>query len=133
MRIFPLLALAAAVGACASSGTQDDPNAPETCVVVDNTEGSESAGRVVLSSERRERISVGELTLGRSLRHCFRRRALGGRWQFLIYDQSVGAARAFGATGGPEASEYFYINPGDEVTWQVQRDRIVVRRNDTGT
>jgi hypothetical protein len=135
MRICRPLALAAAVagGACASPGTLDDPDAPEACVVLDNTGGSEAAGRALLLSEAGERFSVGEVTIGRSLRQCFRRSTWEGRWWLQIETPSVGAARAFGARGSPKQSEPFFIDPGDEVTWQVHRDRIMVGRIDGGT
>lgn len=131
------VSLAASVGACASGpAAEENLNAPQACIAIDNTQGGGTAGRVILISDSRERIRIGNATMGRVLDYCFRRSNFSGSWYLLIEevasDRLDPADRLDTATNllrdVQERSQSFYINPGDRVIWNVHLDRITVER-----
>jgi len=126
-RLAVLVTLAAAATSCASA--PEDPNAPQACVVIDNREGGGSVGRAFLVTQARERIRIGEVPVGREVRHCLRRSSFDGMFYLLIEDP--GADRMDPAMRqnqpGARRSDEFFITPGDEVVWILQTNRISVR------
>lgn len=141
--------LAVALAACASGGgLEEDPNAPQACVRVDNTGGGGAAGQVFLVNGNRptagedyrsaggERIRIGEVSMGRQVRRCIRRPAFGGSW-YMVVEQVSGdrldpADRLNPETnrlrGVQDLSESFYLSPGDEIVWNLRLNRISVER-----
>ena len=131
------LGLAVSVVACASApGAEEDLNAPQACISIDNTGGGGTAGRVILVSDSRERIRIGEAPMGRVIDYCFRRSQFSGSWYLVIEqvasDRLDPANRVNTATDRlidvQEYSETFYITPGDRIVWNVHLDRITVER-----
>ena len=141
------LGLAVSVGACASGPVaEEDPNAPQACVRVDNSGGTGTAGRVFLvngipddrerSARSGERIRIGQVSMGRQLDYCFRRSNFSGNWYLLV--EEVGADRLDPANrvnidtdllrDVQQTSQTFYLTPGDRVVWNVHLDRITVER-----
>lgn len=126
-RLAVLLTVAAA-SSCASA--PEDPNAPQACVVIDNRQGGSSAGRVFLVTQARERIRIGEVPVGREVRHCIRRSNFSG--EFYLSIEAPGADRmdpALNQSRPPtRRSDVFFLTPGDEIVWILQTNRIAVRR-----
>ena len=107
--------------ACATTVEEADPNVPETCFTIDNSEGGGPAGRVYLISDSNERTRLGEVPMGRQLKRCLRRSSYGGGWHLIVesassdrIDPALGELRA-----KPVQSQDFYITPGDQIEWNV--------------
>ena len=129
-----------ALAGCAS--TPEDPNAPQACVTIDNTEGGGAAGRVSLVKDGRtgvipgeirriedfrgERIRIGQVSMGRRSRECIRRNGLVGDYRIVV--EGASSDRIDPALNQNQAplqySEIFRLNPGDEVEWNVRLNRI---------
>lgn len=130
-RVGTVLLTVLALGACASAG---DPNAPETCIRVDNTGGGDHSGRVFMVGATDEvkltgeRIRIGEVPMGRSVTHCMRRSSFLGFYRLIIedglvdrYDPAHNEVRP-----GTYASSLFQLSPGDSLVWEVRTNRIMM-------
>ena len=133
MRTLAAVAIASllvGVAGCASGGgVEEDLNAPQACVRIDNTQGGRQLGRVFLvNSDSRERIRVGEVSMGGQLRQCFRRSSFSGPWYLSVEERQrrVGVIRDLQRQG--DGSEIFYIRAGDEIVWNVRLNRITVEQ-----
>lgn len=128
-RSFALVAVAAlSTWACAS--TPEDPNAPEGCVIVDNSEGGGTQSQVYLiGANDRSRNRIGTVPMGRTHRFCTRRLTLPGRFFILIENPAADAMDpALGDNQPPPIrSEDFQMSDGDVWTWLVRIDRAVDR------
>ena len=111
-------------------------------MTIDNTDGGGVAGRISLikdgreglapgeitriSQFRGERIRLGQVSMGRTMRHCIRRSALIGDYRIVVEGGS--ADRIDPALNQNQApllySDIFRLNPGDEVEWSVRLNRI---------
>ncbi len=122
-----VIALAFLALGCAST-PEVDPNTPETCVTVDNTGGGGAAGRVFLVSDSRERIRIGEVPMGRSVRHCMRRTAFSGLYRLVIEEGQVDRMDPALNQNRPRAfrSDTFTLVPGDHLVWDVRTNRIML-------
>lgn len=127
---FMLPVVALILASCASTGEADDPNIPETCVTVDNTSGGGNAGRVFLVGSRgRDRIRIGEVTMGRMETLCVRRSTFGGPWQLVIESGTVDRMDPALRQNSPNAfrSQEFTLQPGDHLVWDIRLNRITLR------
>ena len=131
-----------ALAGCAS--TPEDPNAPQACITIDNTQGGGAAGRISLIKDGREglapgeitelnqfrgeRIRLGQVSMGRTMRHCIRRSALVGNYRVVVEGGSSDTIDPTNIRDRNQAplvfSEIFRLNPGDEVEWNVRLNRI---------
>jgi len=127
-RLVAAVALAFGLEACASAPI--DPNAPEACVTIDNTDSGGAAGQVYLIKDRTETIRIGEVPMGRSVRHCIKRAGLTGNYQIEV--RAPSSDRIDPAEGQTQAatvrSETFRLNPGVEIAWNVRANRIRLLR-----
>ena len=125
-----MASLLVGVAGCASGGVvEEDLNAPQACVRIDNTEGGRLLGRVFLVNiDSRERIRVGEVPMGSQVRQCFRRATFSGPWYLSVEQREtrVGVLRDLQIQA--DNSEIFYVRPGDEIVWNVRLNRITVEQ-----
>ncbi len=133
----------ALAAACASAPA--DPNAPQACVVVDNSSGGGALGRVYLVEasgisgvrtmsqrdlrtelQRRRRIRIGQVGTGRSQRFCTQNLTLPGTYLVSIEEPSADRMDPAARQTQPpvRASETFRLEAWDEVTYHVSQDRI---------
>ena len=115
-----------ALFACATTAEEADPNVPETCFIIDNSEGGGPAGRVYLISDSNERVRMGEVPMGRQLKRCLRRSGFPGGWHLIVergYSDRIDPALNQ-TQASPIQSQDFYITVGDEVVWNVYLNRL---------
>lgn len=126
-RSFALVAVAAlSTWACAS--TPEDPNAPQGCVIVDNTDGGGIQSQMYLiGASDGSRTRIGTVTMGRTLRFCSTRLTLPGRYFVLVEEPAVDAMDpALGDNRPPPIrSDDFAMTADDVWTWHIRIDRIM--------
>lgn len=130
MRLRSVLLLAAAFFGVACATSPEDMSVPETCVTVDNTMGGGNAGRIFLvGSGGRDRIRIGEVTMGRAETMCVRRSAFGGPWWLVIESGTVDRMDPALRQNSPRAfrSQEFTLQPGDHLVWDIRLNRITLR------
>lgn len=130
-----LLASLVAVTAAACASTPEDPDAPEICVEVDNTRGGGALSRVFLIGvNSRQRIRIGDAPMGRTTRTCTRSATVPGSFYFFAEGGSVDRmdpAQRQNQPGGMRSPDIL-IEPGDLVTWNVQRNILTCQPNVAG-
>ena len=133
-RSFALVAVAAlSTWACAS--TPEDPNAPQGCVIVDNSGGGGTQSQMYLIGiNDGSRLRIGEVAMGRTTRFCTSRITMPGRFYVLVerpasdtMDPALGENQP-----DPIRSQDFVIEVGDVWTWDVRYNRLTCAEGGPG-
>lgn len=119
-----ILSLLFAAG-CAT--TEEDSTGPEACVIVDNTGGVGTQGRIFLvSSSSGWRIGMGDVGMGDTLELCTRRIRGAERVYILIERPAPGerSASLIWTDSGHIRSREFTLHPDDIWTWDIDLNQL---------
>jgi len=126
------LAVVLAVWSPGCATTQEDPNAPQACVVVDNSQGAGRHSRIFLIGvETGTRQFMGEVGAGQTLRYCTRRSTHPERMRVAIErpsNENMDPAENQNQPP-PIQSGSFLMSPWDVWIWDVDADRLVQHPN----
>ena len=117
---------------CASVPEVTDPNAPQACVVIDNSRGGGRHSRIFLQGpDGGSSELMGEVGPGKTLRLCTRRYGLPR--DAVVVIQRPSTERMDPALNQnqprPIRSPEFVLNAWDEWTWEVSLNRLILVQN----
>lgn len=116
-----LLSAAGVLAGCAT--TQEDPSAPQACVVVDNEMGAGTHSRIFLVSLLGGwRLGMGEVGMGGKLEFCTRRVRAPERARIVIERPFAGGYTM--RRGRVWVSPEFALALDEVWTWDLESDRM---------